>query len=149
MWSYEYLSKENTREGEKLFKLKYTIGTRANGCKLSINKCRLEIRIICLAQRGVKFCNSFPVEIRGTEHCVLKWHCTVYMLTLPEIEKNCAWQAKELVIFLYFEQFYIIRWKKVWGHKHLKGRRRKSTFLRNILSLKWLHDICSKVLMDD
>lgn len=72
MGSYEYLNKENTKEGEKLLKPKYTIGTRANGCKLSVNKCRLKIRIICFALREVKVWNSFPVEIRGTEHCVLK-----------------------------------------------------------------------------
>lgn len=71
MGSYEYLSKENKREGEKLLKLKYTVGMRTNGCKLAMNKFRLEIRRFCLAPRGVKLWNSSPVERRGTEHLTL------------------------------------------------------------------------------
>lgn len=71
MGSYEYISEETTRDGEKLFKLKYTVGTRTNGCKLDMNKFRLEVRRICIALRGVNFWNSFPVEKRGTEQSTL------------------------------------------------------------------------------
>lgn len=60
------------RGGEKLFKLKYTVGTRTNGCKLAMNKFRLKIRRICLALRGVSFWNCFLVETKETEHSIFK-----------------------------------------------------------------------------
>lgn len=67
-------AKKNTSEGEKLFKLKYTVGTRTSVCKLAMNKFRLKIRRIALALRGVNFWNSFPVEIRETECSTLFQH---------------------------------------------------------------------------
>ncbi|CAM4508198.1 unnamed protein product [Lepidochelys olivacea] len=64
---YKYIRGINTREGEELFQLSTSVGTRRNGYKLAIRKFRLEIRPRFLTIRGVKFWNSLPREAVGTK----------------------------------------------------------------------------------
>lgn len=83
-----------------MFKLKYSVGTRTKGCKLVMNKFRLEIRRIYLALRAVNFWNSFPVEISGTEHSTF-FKMTVNSLCdiVARNRKGCDWQASKSLIF--------------------------------------------------
>lgn len=49
----KYIRGVSTREGEEQFKLKDNIGTRGNGYKWPMKKCRLEIEY--LSKRPVRF----------------------------------------------------------------------------------------------
>lgn len=78
----KYMREVNTRDGEELFKPKDNIGTRTNGCKLTVNKFKLRIERMFLVVRAMRFCNGFFNQSKLISTLRKKFDCLMKIIEL-------------------------------------------------------------------